>query len=363
MMRSVLNSGGLFALVLAIVAMTNILLSGGAAAQPMFELAQCKRQSLTVSDSGGVISGAEDLALSADGKSLIISAYDRIEVDAALSRGETPPIGGIYRIAVADLIAGKAVAQRVIDPATIPGGLRPHGIDVADDELVFVNRPLGKSGDALDPAVMRYDLTAPFGTAPEKVSSQTDLCAANDVAIAGEALWVTLDRLQCPGWALDERLGAKKARLLRFDVEGNARTIADSLGLANGVVLLSDGVVAVAETRSKLIRVVNAQGRNTRSPIDLPGAPDNLTKTSDGRIVAALQPNLLAFGRYRYGERDQAPTLLVAVNPRTGNIATLYDDDDGRIFSGATVGVLKGNMLFAGSVRGEGLLVCQKPAP
>jgi hypothetical protein len=107
----------------------------------------------------------------------------------------------------------------------------------------------------------------------------------------------------------------------------------------------------VAETRSN--RLLRPDG----SAVDLPGAPDNLTASTEG-LVIALHPSLLRLWPYLAGWSEHAPTRIALVRDG-GAVELLYDDPAGARFSAATTAVLADGRLIAGSVRDAGLLVCR----
>jgi sugar lactone lactonase YvrE len=83
-------------------------------------------------------------------------------------------------------------------------------------------------------------------------------------------------------------------RLLRRDADGNVDEVLDGLSFANGVTLVGDDAVWVAETAAYTIHRVQRTGPTagtaTVVTAGLPGFPDNLSTASDGTIWAPL-PN------------------------------------------------------------------------
>lgn len=295
----------------------------------------------------GPLTGAEDIAL--EGGTLYVSAYDRAAVAAALSDGRMPPGGGLYTLPLADLTQGTPRAQRLVDPATLPGGLRPHGIDASGGRLAVVNRSYGDG--MLRAEVLVYRI----GPDPVRLLARLGddgLCAANDLALAGDRVLVTLDRRNCPGTSWREMLlTPDSGRLVALPLTGVTRPepVAQGFRFANGVAVTAQGI-AVAETRASRIAL---EGRE----IALPGGPDNLSVTSDGRMVTALHPDLLHLSLTMSGWLKGSPSRIVAIAP-DGTVEMLYDDPEAR-FSAATSAILTpAGGLIAGSALDEGLLVC-----
>ncbi len=321
---------------------------------PRYTLEDCAVRRLADAETGWSVAGAEDLARLADGR-IVLSAYDRLAAEAALKDRGQPPNGGLYAIQP-DALAEGDLTVGSIAAAGPSGGLRPHGIDARGDRIAVVNR---SGGDGLAPILEIYEVRDEGAKLIRSIDTAA-YCAANDIAILdGGPLLISLDRAKCPGWAFDERVfGARKARLVRHGLDDKTTTLAGGLFFANGVARLGDDVLAVAETRAKQVRIIDGDGAGAK--LKTPGAPDNLTRAPDGRLVVALQPDLIAFARYRYGRRDRAPSRIIALDPATGATELLFEDRSGDLFSGATVGLLTSDLLIAGSIRDNGLLVCRE---
>ena len=92
--------------------------------------------------------------------------------------------------------------------------------------------------------------------------------------------------------------------------------------------------------------------------VTLPGGPDNLTFDPFGNLIVALHPSLMRVAAYRHGYRDNAPSRIVRVG-QDRQFEVLFDDPLGELFSGASVAVYSDGMLLAGSIRDQGVLLCQ----
>jgi sugar lactone lactonase YvrE len=339
----------------AIIALAPVFLAGcgvPAGGAPRFAGKDCAVRPIVEAGTGRAIVGAEDLALDPEGGRLFVSAQDRLAVARAMEAGEPVPEGGVYAVDPAALRLGPTRATAIVAPGAIRGGLRPQGIAFADGRLAVVNRRLGSDG-AFDPVVMLLDAGAvPAGVLA--VHRASGFCALNGVAIDGPVVLATLDRAACDRFAFSELLPwAKTGRLVRL-TEETSGVVAEGFRFANGVVVLRDGRIAVAETRGGQIRLSDGAVLKT------PGGPDNLKLAADGRIVAAVLPSLVRSLPYVAGWTERAPSRIVAVEPEGGTVELLFDDPTGDLFPGASVGILVGDMLVAGSVHAPGLLVCRK---
>ena len=74
-----------------------------------------------------------------------------------------------------------------------------------------------------------------------------------------------------------------------------------------------------------------------------------------------MHPSLYRLAAYRHGYFDTAPSRIVRVD-LDRKVEVLFDDPAGEVFSGASVAVMSGGTLVAGSMRDAGLLVCRKPS-
>ncbi len=311
---------------------------------------------LTDAQTGAPIVGAEDMALDAEGGRLIVSAYDRRATEKAASGSAPPPQGGVYAVDVDALFdAQKSLeAMPLVDRQDFENGLRPHGLDFAQGEIAFVNRGYveDKGRWRMRPSLVRI-------SADGDVALQSAHCATNDVALVGDSHLFTRDHLACGGVPrfFETVLGQKKSGAY-FD-DGGA--LIDGVAFANGVAVLSDGF-AVAATREKAVHIfrANKEEGSRQFVADAPGAPDNLSVSGDGDIIAALHPNLLRLAFNRKLGIGKAGSRIARIDIETGDAALLFDDPKGALFSAATIGVATTRGLVAGSVTDTGLLVCEK---
>jgi hypothetical protein len=298
-----------------------------------FDQADCRLVELRDEAGGSLVTGMEDLSLTHDGRELLISAYDRLADNEGVE-------GGVYRI---EKPWPKGAVWRA--PNLAPGS-KPHGIAARPEGgFTFIDRaaPGGtRLLTVLPSGAKRYE---PFGE-----GAPAPLCAANDLAFGpqGEGL-VTIDRGGCGGF-LERVFGGRAASVRRLS-EG-LPPVLEKLSLANGIAF-HEGRFWAADMRAR--QLVPVSGGEA---IPLPGAPDNLNPAAEG-IVAALQPSLWRFGLYRYGHRKRAPSLIVLLLPESGESETLFEDETGAFFSGATAAVLDGDVLMAGSAAGDRLLFCK----
>ena len=329
----------------------------------MFPLDGCNRVALIDEATGAPIVGAEDFDIDRESGRIFISAYDRRGAEAAASgRAAAVPEGGIYAIDIAQL-RGEEIAiplRSLIDASQIEGGLRPHGVSFDRDSgvLSFINRSY-----MLDDGVWRRapSVIAFRPDAPESIRQFRTACSANDLASINGALVTTLDHDGC-GWraALDDVFGLRSGRVVKDDGED----LVTGLGFANGVVATPGGSLAVAATRERSVHVFDfdADGVKNNAVIRLKGAPDNLTLSDDGRIVAAVHPQLMALGLQRKLGVGRSPSRVVEIDLATGAERLLFSDPDAELVAAATAAIFTEDLLVIGSVIDDGLVVCRSEA-
>lgn len=328
---------------------------------------QCRRVALINPATGGLIVGAEDLALDALGGRLFVSAYDRHAVERAVRRKAFDvPEGGLFEVSLADLwsSADSAVARPLIAPSAIPGGLRPHGIalDVNRGEIVFVNRAFQRINGAwrLQATIERVDISA---TSVHSKTEGVTTCSANAVTVWNEKSLLSFDRPVC-GWRamVNDVQGLRRSGVM--DLQG--RKLFAEAKFANGVVALPSGDIALADTRAGAVLIARDDGAGGLREVerfDVPGGPDNLKLSEGGSIIVAVHPSMLRMAFHRIGNIGRAPSRVVLVSPETGEVSLLFDDQKGVQFAAATSAVTHRGALIAGSALDVGLLVCQPREP
>ncbi|MEM6679379.1 MAG: hypothetical protein AAF675_16065 [Pseudomonadota bacterium] len=308
--------------------------------EALYDHANCKRV-LVTDQRYRALRGIEDIALLGDG-TLVLSNYNRTLKGA--------PARGITTVHISELTDDDEGAFT----RAVPGlyrtfnSLSPHGIaaDRSGARLAFVNR--NYEGDD---ATVSWGVLTPTGYEERGRWDGEGSCRANDVAWRGAELVVSVDRGSCDWSVSDLMPGAATGRVLKLGF-GQEEELLDGLAWANGITLV-DGSVVVAETRGN--RLVNL---STGQTVELPGGPDNINPGPFETQIIALHPNLFDYWLYTMQYSDTAPSRIVAWRPDTGEVATLFDDPFGEVFSGATSAVVWNRTLVAGSAYGDGLLVC-----
>ncbi len=296
-----------------------------------------------------------------------------------LRRAGNPP-GSIVAFtldgdAAVTVVGPSRPAERLVDPflanlAKIcpgplpPDGLAPHGLDLLDEGetpwlLLVVNHGTRES-------IEIYDVTPTSG--PPRLRwvgciPLPDGLAANDVAAGPDGTLVASASATPSGLAWATSLvrmafGLPLGDAIEWSYESGWRHVDGTrVGLPNGVAVGADGRLFLADwSGSRLVRLDRATGR--RDVVTMPHHPDNLSWTSDGRLLVAGQ---LGSVREALGCLDGAVRncgqawAVVAIDPDTLTI-TPVADGDGRDFGAASSAILVGDTLVVGTWAGDRVL-------
>lgn len=329
---------------------------------PFYAAAECRRLTVIDQTTGEAVVGAEDLAYDRARRRVLISAYDRRAVEKeAQSRADDIKQGGIYA-APLDALKGDEISltlASIVSRETVAGGLRPHGVsyDEARGEIVFINRSYQKI-DRKWRMTPRIERAAADGVVLIGDGGNPH-CSANDVAMLGERTFVSFDHAAC-GWrrGLEDMFASRASGLGLAD----GVNVFEGARHANGVVATPGNRLALAATRDKAVLILkeNGEGFAVERTIDLPGAPDNLTISEDGQIIAVLHPSLLAIGAQRKLGIGRSGGRVVSVDPDSGETQLLFDDPRAQIVSAASAAIEEEGILVIGSALDSGIVVCKR---
>lgn len=351
----------------------------------------CRPVPVVTADAGIPVVGMEDIAIDAEHGVAYLSAYDRGRSRAA-AKAADPAATGILRLSLdaIDRDPDGRTPLRVENLSREWEGaatFRPHGISLfRDDEggrtLFVVNHRDEAGGGAKAIEVFDIDGERLVHRGAAGTIEDAGLCSPNDIAaLDHERFLVTLDRGGCSRWQrlAEDVLSLPRAGVAYYD--GNTlKPVADGILFANGIVTgssdsdASAGKVFVAATREKAIRVYDAAAllsataplREPLMRLPLDSGPDNLSWGPDGRLIAAVHPDLFRLALFLKGlfGVSAAPSRLVALEPAgLDSEPEILFEDDGLRLSAATVGVVEDGRLLIGSVAGDRLGVCDYPSP
>ena len=335
--------------------------------------AQCQRVTLVDQRDGWHVTGAEDIVIDRASGRVFVSAYDRRSTEALVRKKKTErlPQGGIYPVSLADLQAAAKRPDRtlpvvsLVRPQDVTGGLHPHGLDYdpESDEIVYINRQHVRRNTAWQ----RHAVIERVGASGAIVMGRNTPvpASANDVAVSPESLILSFDHgAEGIGASLEDAFALRKSGILDL---ATGTTLFNKARFANGVDAIAHGKIAFAATRDQSVFVLQPQltdhdAAKVVQRIRLPGGPDNLSDGLDGTLLAALHPSLLRMGAHRKLALGRAPSRIVRIDPATGDLALVFEDQHGTLFQAATVAVEDEKTLVLGSVTDQGVLVCDKHA-
>jgi sugar lactone lactonase YvrE len=363
----------------------------------------CHKVEVTDAHTGRPLRGIEDIAVNAAANIAYLSADDRWAVEEGAARNvNVLPQGGIYLLPLDDAFLGadRLEVADLTTPFKTGNVLHPHGIDLVFDAsgrgiLYVINRRYQRrhqrqhSGRGSGGENGRWEMVATVevfdvGEAGALHHRQTvrdrAFCRANGIVGLGrDRFLVSNDGAACGGWARrwELALGLKRGNVVRVELDeatgASAVTpLAEGIAFANGLAVDTRHLY-VAATRDQALLVYplggldapEARARPERI-IAVGGGPDNLSWASEHVLLVAVHPSLLRLAAYRHRWTwlaDAAPTRIIAVDVRDGSQRTLYASDTGEPLSAATIAVVHGDFLIAGSVTDKGLMLCPLSEP
>jgi hypothetical protein len=274
----------------------------------------------------------------------------------------------------ATVVGPHVPVERLIDPILEPNakicpgplppdGLAPHGMDLVDEGktpwlLLVVNHGARE-------AVEIYDVT-PTNRAPTLrwlgCIPLPDGYAANDVAALEDGeLVVSATRSSGLAYAftmLRFALGLSVGDVLDWTPDDGWRHVDGSrVGMPNGVAVRGDDRLFVADwSGSRLVRVDRATGR--RSVVALPHHPDNLSWTTEGKLLVAGQvgSTRIALGCVDAAVRNCGQGWSVLEVDPDSLAVSLLVEGDGREFGAASSALLSEGTLILGTWAGDRVL-------
>lgn len=325
----------------------------------------CRRVALTDPVSGETIRGAEDFAVDKARGRLYVAAYDhRAAERAARKKAIVVPQGGVYAVSLSalfDPLTDEISAAPLARGDDIAGGVRPQGVsyDAATGEIAFINRAYQRinGGWRMTPRVERVGADGAAFVGAEEPAP----CSANSILEENGKAIVSFDHADCGfGAGIEDAFRLKRSGL----VSAKGDVLFDEAAYANGLARTLGGDLVLAATRENALLVIrnSPEGLVEAARIAVPGGPDNLKIADDGGVVAAVHPSMLRIFLNRRFGFGHAPSRIVKADPDGGEVAVLFDDESGKLFSAATAAVETGGHLIAGSVTDKGLLVCKAGA-
>jgi hypothetical protein len=162
-----------------------------------------------------------------------------------------------------------------------------------------------------------------------------------------ERAWDRMARGENTGYIVEWRPGHGTRRLPNSAMSGG-----------NGLEVSVDGDVVFASAWSARILVVLSRRDGARRDIALDFMPDNIHRLWDGTLLVAGQRTTVAAIRSCTGPQCPQPWAVVRVDPRSGNILPIVEQNGTRAINYACGALAVGDALFI-TARGEHSLVYQ----
>ena len=334
-------------------------------AQPAFGV--CASHTLIDAKTSRPVSGIEDIAYLPNTDTVVLSAYDR----------RSGSEGGVYGLTGGDLSSASSqslIAEQLVTPEDLGSPLRPHGIALhqgRDDitRLAVLNRRAWNGSRATD--LLVFELNEDHSSAELTVQTRSaSLCAANNIVFLDEETFlVSLDHAACGGARrmMEDVLNLARGSIVLVAPIG-IRNLISGLRFPNGLALEEDRRrLWVASTRGKEVlafqlpqRLQGAYQDNTPDQrIALSSAPDNLTLTPEGHLLAAGHQSLMAFAAYRadlpWFSPPGSAVELIDPQTRTAELALTLRDP---LLNGATAAIRRGETIAAVGGFDNKLAVC-----
>ncbi|KAA5804817.1 hypothetical protein F1654_02120 [Alkalicaulis satelles] len=301
-----------------------------------------------------VAPGTEDVTIDPVTGLAFVSAQDR-------RAGSMAQTNGIY---VFDP-ANPDLVRRVSNDA--PADFRPHGISLwrgqgpdgeAMARLFVISHPASGS------QVLIYDIGE--GGALTHLETVTDpvIRSPNDVVGVGpRQFYITNDTYfgDTPMGYLEAFLGLPLGNVAYFDGR-SARKAAGGFIYANGINVSADGrQLYAAAFLGREVQVFDrdiASGELTRTARHrMPLGADNIEIGPDGALYVGGNVQVFAFLAHAEDESALAPSIVMRLDPQTGEQRTVFMND-GSLINSASVGAVHDGRLAVGAVFDAHVLLC-----
>ncbi|MEM7740468.1 MAG: SMP-30/gluconolactonase/LRE family protein [Pseudomonadota bacterium] len=301
------------------------------------------------------LGGAEDLA-SIPGEGIFISATDRADRVEGF-------VDGIYWLA--------NDGQPILVSRDAPSTFHPHGIDLfegPDGYLLYVvshdGELYGTSDEDMGHSIEVFHVNDDRTLTHSKSIRDKLIRSPNDITVMDvDRFYYTNDWRYLRG--LGNMLEANLLLALSdvgFHDQGSTSLVAKGLNYPNGIALSEDQTTLwVNEIRGRRIQQFGVSSEDgslkKQKRIPVATAPDNITVKPDGHLLVAGISDVFAFQAHEHKESEIAPSLILEVDPESGERRDAFYDVSGSV-SGATVGLYHDEALYIGTAYGDTLLRC-----
>ncbi len=241
----------------------------------------------------------------------------------------------------------------------------PHGLSLWRSDsgrtLLFVisHRKL-EPAEVVERFEWRNDSLVHLGS----IADASIMTAPNDLVAVGEyEFYVTNDHFYAkpgPGRTFEEYL-QRAISFVNYHDGKQFRTVATGIAYANGINVSPDGrQLYVASTTGRTVITYDRQPDGSlvvAGEQDLETGVDNIDITANGDLWIGCHPQLLRFSAHALDSTNFSPSQVIRVG-RDGAVDEVFLND-GKDYSGSTVGATYKDLLLIGSVFESAVLICK----
>ena len=301
------------------------------------------------------LKGAEDITISYTDSFALISATARLQF---------PPTeqehGGLYLM---ELKSGNFVVKHLT--ADFPLPFAPHGISLLKIDSTYTVAVVNHTSDGHTVEVFSlYQETLTH----IRTQKSTSLISPNDIVLLDEKrFYVTNDHgyEHGIGRLVEEYGNLAISNVVYFNGQEYSEA-AGGVSFANGINIDTErNLVFVASPRRFLVKVYEPKEDGSLEFIeDIPCGTgvDNIEFDKEGNLWIGCHPDLLHFASYAKQKKKTSPSELLKITYREKGDYTVESvyTNDGSELSATSVAASYGNLIFAGTVADDKLLILRQ---
>lgn len=273
-----------------------------------------------------------------------LSGPARLLVSCCSRRNEYPVYGEI------ESIDPEQGTRRVLKRLGEPAGLvfRPHGISLAIAGEIQYLYCISHDDAKGSHSVIKYQIAADTLEFISIYKSKL-LVSPNALQAYADGSFFVCNDAGIRNDMKEKIFRQKKGNILHCDVQGNWSIVASNLGMPAGLAGSGNRLYCSAALENKLYSFEIAESQLTDKQIvsQIKG-PDNIRLFNNSLIVTS-HPKPLRFIRHVKNKNRLSPSLVLSLDPITGQRVTLFSDDGSQISAGS-VGLLFQGQLIIGQI-------------
>jgi arylesterase/paraoxonase len=301
------------------------------------------------------LKGAEDITISYTDSFALISATARLEF---------PPTGqergGLYLM---ELKSGNFVVKHLTAGFTLP--FAPHGISMLKIDSTYTVAVVNHTSDGHTVEVFSlYQETLTH----IRTQKSTSLISPNDIVLLDEKrFYLTNDHGYEHGMGrlVEEYGNLAISNVLYFNGQEYSEA-AGGVSFANGINIdTARNLVFVASPRRFLVKVYEPKEDSSLEFIeDIPcgAGVDNIEFDQEGNLWVGAHPDLLHFASYAKQKKKISPSEILKIEYRglgDFTVESIYENDGSQL-SATSVACPYGDLIFAGTVKDDKLLILRQ---